>query len=225
MGRAPAASEHALFSSVFVGATLRGRPFRNVNFAGFPQNANAVRFVGKRRCRRPKRRFFAGKPSNCAVHRRRPRHSVKGFSSYVIRASGQASRLRTFPGDHIGSPLRSHVSKCGFPRAPAASEHALYCSLFLLEKLRYFGGSSYIPQKQSFCGNPISHPISVAVVFLFSKKALPFWNFAVRSTAYNALLTRSSACKFRVKAQPCFGRPRRVAPTADASKYGLHRAE
>ena len=71
LGRAPAASEHALFSSVFVGATLRGRPFRNVNFAGLPQNANAVRFVGKRRRRRPKRRFFAGKPSKCAVCRRR----------------------------------------------------------------------------------------------------------------------------------------------------------
>ena len=34
------------------------------------QNANAVRFVGKRRRRRPKRRFFAGKPSNCAGRRR-----------------------------------------------------------------------------------------------------------------------------------------------------------
>ena len=40
-------------------------PFRNVDFTGLPQNANAVRFVGKRRRRRPKRRFFAGKPSNC----------------------------------------------------------------------------------------------------------------------------------------------------------------
>ena len=35
-----------------------------------PQNANAVRFVGKRRRRRPKRRFFAGKSSNCAGRRR-----------------------------------------------------------------------------------------------------------------------------------------------------------
>ena len=34
------------------------------------QNANAVCFVGKRRRRGPKRRFFAGKPSKCAEHRR-----------------------------------------------------------------------------------------------------------------------------------------------------------
>ena len=94
MGRAPAASEHALFSSVFVGATLRGRPFRNVNFAGLPQNANAVRFVGKRRRRRPKRRFFAGKPSNCAVHRRRPRQLVKCFSTRHSRVLDETSRFR-----------------------------------------------------------------------------------------------------------------------------------
>ncbi len=57
-------------------------------------------------------------------------------------------------GDHIGSPLRMSVLKYGFPSAPAASEHALFSSLFLAEKHRFFGGSSYIPQKQSFCGNP-----------------------------------------------------------------------
>ena len=85
---------------------------------GLPQNANAVRFVGKRRRRRPKRRFFAGKPSNCAGRRRRvkaqscrlnrattqgrpygsvfrnPRHLEKCFSARIIRAPGQASRLR-----------------------------------------------------------------------------------------------------------------------------------
>ena len=37
----------------------------------------------------------------------------------------------------------------------------------------------------------------------FSKKAKPFWNFAVHSTAYNALLTRNSACKFRLKRHAC----------------------
>ena len=42
-----------------------------------------------------------------------------------------------------------------------------------------------------------------STVLSFSKKAMPFWNLAVHSTAYNALLTRNSACKFRLKAKPC----------------------
>ena len=32
------------------------------------------------------------------------------------------------------------------------------------------------------------------------------------------------ACKYRVKAQPCFGRPHRVAPTMSVSKCGFYRA-
>ena len=62
---------------------------------GLPQNANAVRFVGKRRRRRPRRRFFAGKPSKYAVRRRRPRQSVKCFSTRHSRALGQGSALHT----------------------------------------------------------------------------------------------------------------------------------
>ena len=53
-----------------------------------------VRFVGKRRCRRPRRRFFAGKPSKCAVRRRRPRQSVEGFSTRHSRALDETSCFR-----------------------------------------------------------------------------------------------------------------------------------
>ena len=64
---------------------------------------------------------------------RNSRQSVEGFSSYVIRAPGQASRLRigwnvTFPGDHTGSPLRN-------PRRVGTWS---FCSLFLAEKLHIF---------------------------------------------------------------------------------------
>ena len=119
---------------------------------------------------------------------RNSRHLVKCFSTRHSRALDETSRFRAttrrqntpfiahfgrcqkfafrsvLPLSHksyafVGA-LRNHVSKCGFPRAPAASEHALYCSLFPLEKLRYFGGSSFLPQKLCFCGNPIPHPIS-----------------------------------------------------------------
>ena len=45
-----------------------------------------VRFVGKRRCRRPKRRFFAGKPSNWAVHRRRVAPTDVRFKIWIHRA-------------------------------------------------------------------------------------------------------------------------------------------
>ena len=59
---------------------------------------------------------------------------------------GQGSALQIESGDHM------------------ASEHALFSSLFLTEKHRFFGGSSFIPQKQSFCGSPIPHPISSAAL-------------------------------------------------------------
>ena len=39
-------------------------------------------------------------------------------------------------GDHIGSPLRMSVSKYGFHRALTASEHALFCPVFVGATLR-----------------------------------------------------------------------------------------
>ena len=60
-------------------------------------------------------------------------------------------------GGRTGHPQITNIclaSRTSLGRAPAASEHALFCSLFLKEKHRFFGGSSFIPQKQSFCGNP-----------------------------------------------------------------------
>ena len=116
-------------------------------------------------------------------------------------------------------------------RAPTTSRRysRSICPVFVGAPLR--GRPSM--RKISFQSRPRRHAtnfVHFAALLLmtgssFSQKALLFGNPAVHSTAYNALLTRSSACKFRVKAQPCFGRPRRVAPTADASKYGFHRAE
>ena len=79
-----------------------------------------------------------------------------------------------FGRPHRVAPTMS-VSKYGFPRAPTASEHTLFCSLFLTEKHRFFGGSSFFPQKQSFCGSPISHPISksAALGIIFFLSAYP----------------------------------------------------
>ena len=139
MGRAPTASEHALFSSVFVGATLRGRPFRNVNFAGLPQRQNTTFIAHFGRCQK-----FAFRSVLPFSH--------KSFA--FVGALRRTLRNMDYTGRSRTPPLRIYVSKCEFCRAPAASEHALFSSLFLKEKHRFFGGSSFIPQKQSFCGNP-----------------------------------------------------------------------
>ena len=99
-----------------------------------PQNANAVRFVGKRRRRRSKRRFFTGKPSKCAVRRRRPRHSVKCFFSRHGRALDETSRFRATTW---GRPYGFTFRNVDFARAPAGSEHALYRSFWQMPKVRF----------------------------------------------------------------------------------------
>ena len=90
LGRAPTASEHALFCSVFVGATLRGRPFRNVNFTGRSRT----------------------------LPLRNPRQSEKGFSSRLIRALDETSRFEirgtrynVFPLGTSAHWMKRHVSK------------------------------------------------------------------------------------------------------------------
>ena len=90
-----------------------------------PQNANAVRFVGKRRRRRPKRRFFAGKPSNCAGRRR----WVKAQPCRLNRATTQ--------GRPYGSVFRN-------PRRVGTWS---FCSLFLTEKLHIFDQCLLLPTK------------------------------------------------------------------------------
>ena len=68
-----------------------------------------------------KSRAFVGALRMSVCPFRNPRHSEKGFSSRHIRALGQASRLRTFPGDHMGSPLRCpfrNVDYTGRSRTP-----------------------------------------------------------------------------------------------------------
>ena len=81
--RAPTASEHALFCSVFVGATLRGRPFRNVNFTGRSRT----------------------------LPLRNPRQSVKCFSTRHIRALGQGSALRIKVIFQINYKLYKYIVK------------------------------------------------------------------------------------------------------------------
>ncbi len=104
----------------------------------------------------PQKQSFCGSPISHPISK----SAAIGKMFFHSVHSRIGSRLSLDSGDHIGSPLRMSASKCGFPRAPATSEHALFSSLFLKEKHRFFGGSSFIPQKQSFCGSPISHPIS-----------------------------------------------------------------
>ena len=107
-----------------------------------------------------------------------------------------------FGRPHRVAPTMS-VSKCGFPRAPTASEHALFSSLFLKEKHRFFGGSSFFPQKQSFCGSPISHPISkfaaIGIIFFLlchprigSRLSLVLWE---RGGAGHKVNLRGKAAK------------------------------
>ena len=96
------------------------------------QNANAVRFVGKRRRRRPKRRFFAGKPSNCAGRRRR----VKAQSCRLNRATTQ--------GRPYGSVFRN-------PRRVGTWS---FCSLFLTEKLHIFDQCLLLPTKAELLREP-----------------------------------------------------------------------
>ena len=99
LGRAPVASEHALFCSVFVGATLRGRPFRNVNFTGRSRTSPL----------------------------RNPRQSEKGFSSRLIRALDETSHFRATTwgrpyGGRTGHPRITNIylaSRASLGRAPA----------------------------------------------------------------------------------------------------------
>ncbi len=100
---------------------------------------------------------------------RNPRHSVEGFSARIIRAPGQRR--------HAALLLAFPVRKC-----------------FTLS-----AGASSFPQKQSFCGSPIPHPISksAALGIMFFRSYHP--------------RTGSSVTLAHVS-----GRPHRVAPTADA---------
>ena len=78
-------------------------PVSKCDFPGLPQNVNAVRFAGKRRRRRLRRWFFAGKPSKCAEHRR-------------CHASGRPHNVRTRPLSHkskaFAGTLRSPQREC-----------------------------------------------------------------------------------------------------------------
>ena len=98
-------------------ATTQGRPygclFRNVDFPGLPQNANAVRFVGKRRHRCPKRRFFAGKPNKCADDE----SSVTALFSVNL------------PGFRRGDPAWSPVNGKNFISMPSSLARDQLCSL------------------------------------------------------------------------------------------------
>ena len=137
-------------------------------------------------------------------------HWVKRHACARFRATtwGRPYGIRgtwynVFPLGTVAHWMKRHVSKCGFPRAPAASEHALFSSLFLKEKHRFFGGSSFIPQKQSFCGSPISHPISksaaIGIIFFLlchprigSRLSLVLWE---RGGAGHKVNLRGKAAK------------------------------
>ena len=130
-----------------------------------------MRFVGKRRRRRPRRRFFAGKPSKYAVRRRRPRQSVKvfflGISAHWVKrhacALDETSRFRATTRRQ-NTPYNAHFGGC--------QKFAFRSVLPISHKSRAFAGTLRSPQmaptkrqRSAFCGKEEAPALKAKVFY------------------------------------------------------------